>query len=314
MPPRVERDIRPAMDTSGGRERYIQDVNEQVTLLNHGHAAQRFLEFVQPEIFARERRLAAIERELAYTPITILKAPPTVRVGGLQVGLVLLLVIIFAIGGTVSVNTLAGYALRSASPLFSENNTVTAVLFATLPTFLGVSLKIYEEKIASVRVRRLYGLVWFVLAISSFIVWLVSSSVALTADVGLSAALLADGQKLVPGIMLVTTVLTELGVGYTVLSGVGSFLTPKRQCEECANPARALFCKERDQLSADIAERQQELLIVEDYLNRLAAARVVARGRAQNDLARVEELFKQAQLTGLALGIASFFKIPENES
>jgi hypothetical protein len=313
-PPRSERDIRPAMDTPGGRDRYIRDQDEQTSRLNHGHAAMRFAELARSDIAALARRRAVVESELTYTPLTILKAPPNTRIGVVELLLVLLLIIIFVACGMVSVTTLSGYALRSASPLFAESNVATAILFSTLPTFLSIALKLYKDEIASLRARRLYGLVWFILGISAFAVWLVSSAVALTPDVSLSAALLADGQKYAPAIMLGSTVLAELGIGYTVLAGLGSFLTPKRQCEECANPAYAILEKERDQLAAAIEERQDQLVLVEDYLDRLAAARVVVRGQAENDLARVEELFKQAQLTGLALGITSFFKIPENES
>jgi hypothetical protein len=120
--------------------------------------------------------------------------------------------------------------------------------------------------------------------------------------------------KLVGIIVLVSTVLTELGIGYTILSGASGLLGPQHNTVSVPNPAFEALTARKDALKRELFEIRFLRVRAEGYLARIAALRNGVRFEALADLGRAEEIFMQSQTAGLAVGIAAFFKLPEDES
>jgi len=313
-PERSERDIRSCLVLPEGRERYAVSQDRKVTVLNHSEAARQVAALAKSEIQKLESEVANVERQLRSTPDLITRSVEGERIGTAKLSLVILLSVVALLCMSVSISVMTEYALQSASSLFARP--YTALLYSTLPSFLSVAIKLYETNIVSPYARWAYATGWFTLALCGAAAWLTCSAISLAPDLGVPLAAVADAPnpRIVGMVGIGSVVLTELGVGYTILSGVGRLLVPKHGCESIANPAFEALVSRGEGLKSKIAESQYLRIRAEDYLVRLAAVRDVTRSEADFDLARAEELFMQAQTAGLAFGLAIFFKFGEDES
>lgn len=313
-PERSERDIRSSLAFDHGRERYVVSRDRLVTALNHGEAARQLAALAKSEIQSLESEVANFDRQLRSTPALTTRFVEGERIGGAKLSLVILLSVIALLCMSVSISVMTEYALQSASSLFSRP--YTALLYSTLPSFLSVAIKLYETNIVSPYARWAYATSWFTLALGGAAAWLICSAISLAPDLGVPLAVVADATnpKIVGMLGIGSVVVTELGVGYTILSGVSRLLAPKHGCESLANPVFEALARRRADLKSKVVDCQHLRIRAEDYLARLAAAREVICSEAHFDLARAEELFMHAQTAGLAFGLAVFFKVPENES
>jgi hypothetical protein len=313
-PERSVRDARACLAFTEGRESYLAAQNSKVTALNNEAAATQLGVLATAEAGKLAQELATIERELRWMPSSISRRLEGAKVEGVNVTVAALLGVIALLCMSVSITVLTEYALQSSASLFSRP--YTAVLFATLPSFAAIAIKVQEAKLVSPDARWLYSMAWFTLGMGSLGVWLVSSAIALAPDLGVSLALASEAPnpKIVGILLLVSTVLTELGIGYTILSGIGGLLAPKQDCESVANPVFETLAARKASLARDIAKCRQLRIRAENYLVRVAATRELTRREALHDLACAEELLRQAETTGLALASAVFFGNPEDES
>lgn len=313
LPPRNEHEARAALLGPDGGESYIEAQDRRFILLNNLTAAAEVSAEAALESSKCERELAVVERKLAWTAASITKPARRERLARGTIAFAVLLSAAGAIGMFVSVIVLSEYALHSASDLFANNNVVGAVLFSSLPCIGAVALKVFEQKLVSPDARWFYAVALFSTGATALVVWLVSAAIALAPHSGGSLSLITESQggQVIGIVLLLSTVLCDVCLGYTILSGIGQLLAPTDSCELRPNPAFEALGEEKLRLKSRLADCELRRIKADDYLARCEAGRQLTRHDAQNDLNRATELFTQVQVVALGLAMAIFLKSPE---
>jgi hypothetical protein len=313
IPPRNEYGACAALLGPDRGESHLIAQDRRFTLKNHVEAALQAASSAAAAAARLERELHTVERKLAWTAATITRPSPEAHLSWLNLALALLLSAAGAVGMIVSNVVLSQYALQSASDVFA-NNPTGAVLFATLPCLGAVTLKVFEQRLVSPNARWLYGAAVFAISMASLAVWLAAAAIVFAPNTAGSLALLSQGpsDRLIGIVLLVTTIVCDVTLGATLLSGVGHLLSERQNSEAIPNPSHAALLKEKLRLEGLIAQLQRRRAKAEDYLSRAAAGREVTRREAEHDLDRARELWTQAQTAALAFAIAMFLSRGED--
>jgi hypothetical protein len=313
LPSRSERDARAAVLSSEGCASYVTVQEQKFLLLNPLKAAVLAASDAKAECAGHERSLQMLERKLAWTPATIAAPTKAPNLTWPDLAIAATLAVVGVTGLIVSNVVLSHYVLASASDLFA-NNPLGAALFATLPCLGAVALKVFQQKLQSANARWFLDVAAFVLGIASLAVWLAASAVAFAPDTGGSAALLAEsrGGNLVGMALLVSTVLCDITLGFTILSGIGQSLSgPSRSVP---NPAYAVLRSEKRRLERLIVQCRRRHASAQDYLSRVEAGRTTTRHEAERDIDRARELWSQAKDAVHASAAASFLSTEEERT
>lgn len=313
IPPRSEYDARAALLGPDGGESHLVAQDRKFALLNHIETALQAASCAAAAVAKLERELQSVERKLAWTTPTIMRPSQGAHLSRFNLALAFLLSAAGALGMIVSNVVLSEYVLRSASDLFA-NNPSGAVLFATLPCLGAVALKVFEGRLVSPNARWFYGAAVFAVGMASLVVWLGAAAIVFAPDMAGSLALLTQGpsDRLVGIVLLLTTVVCDVTLGATLLSGVAHQLSEKQNSEAIPNPDYAALFEEKLRLEGLIAHVQRRRAEADDYLSRAAAGREVTRREAEHDLNRARELWMQAQTAALAFAIAIFLSREED--
>jgi hypothetical protein len=313
-PPHNEYDARQAVLGPDGGESHIRARDCQFIMLNRVEAAAHAAASAVSQAPRLERELRAVERKLSWTAPTVLRASTRIRRSWFNLLLALLVFAFGALGMVVSNLVLSEYALRSSSGLFQANR-VGAVLFATLPCLGAVALKVFELRLVSANARWLYGAVIFALGITSLGVWLAAAALIFAPETTASAALLSQGasDRWIGIILVLTTIVCDVTLGATLLSGVGHLLSERQNSEAIPNPNYAALVKRRRQLEDLVAQLNRKRAMAEDYLSRAAAGRELTRLEAEHEVERARELWMQVQYAALAFAIAIFLSAKEDK-
>jgi hypothetical protein len=313
IPPRSECDARAALLGPDGGESHLIAQDRKFALLNHVETALQAASSAAATATRLERELHTVERKLVWTAATIMKPSPGADLNRFHLALALLLSAAAAIGMIVSNVVLSEYVLRSASDLFA-NNRSGAILFATLPCLGAVALKVFEQRLVSPNARWFYGAAVFSVGMASLVVWLGAAAIVFAPDMAGSLAQLTQGpsDRLVGIVLLLTTVVCDVTLGATLLSGVAHQLSEKKNSEAIPNPDYAALFEEKLRLEGLIAQARRNRAEADDYLSRAAAGREVTRREAEHDLNRARELWTQAQTAALAFAIAIFLSRGED--
>ena len=313
-PPRRDSEVRAALLGPSNGESYLTSQDSGFSLLNRIEMAAHAASKAVADAAKLERERHALERKLAWTPATVMRPIRGAQLTRLNLVLVLLLSAAGALGMIVSNVVLTGYALQS-SDLFS-NNRIGAALFATLPSFGAIAAKCFEQRLVSPDARWFYGVAVFALGMTSLVVWLVAAAITFAPDTGGSIALLTQGRNdgLVNIILLVTTIVCDVTLGASILSGVGHLLSTKQNSESLPNPSYGALLEEKLRLERAITECQRRHAEAQDYLSRAAAGRELTRQEALHDLGRARELWTQVQAAALAFATAIFLSNNEDMS
>jgi len=312
IPSRSARDARASLLGPDGGESYLIAQDRKFSLLNHVEAAGHAVSYATAEATRLERQLQRIERNLAWTPAMILTPLQTPKLSRASLALALVFAAFGALGMIVSNVVLSEYVLRSANDLFA-NNVTGAVLFATLPCLGAVAAKAFEQRLVSADARRYFSMALFAVGMTSLAIWLPAAAMTFAPDVTGSLALLAHGRNdnLVNMVLVLTTIVCDVTLGASILSGVGHLLASARNSKATANPNYRGYCAEKIRLEALIAKCVRRRAVAEDYLSRAAAGRELTRREAEHDLNRARELWTQAQTAALAFAIAVFLSVEE---
>jgi hypothetical protein len=302
---RSERDARAAVLSPEGCVSYVIVQEQKFLLLNPLEGAGLAASDAKAECARHEQSLQVLERKLAWTPATIPAPPKAPNLTWPDLAIAAVLAGVGVTGLIVSNVVLSHYVLASASDLFA-NNPLGAGLFATLPCLGAVALKVFQQKLESANARWFLDIAAFVLGTVSLAVWLAASAVAFAPDTGGSAALLAEsrGGNLVGMALLVSTVLCDITLGFTILSGIGQSLSgPSRSVP---SPAYAILRSEKRRLERVIVQCRRRHASAQDYLNRAEVGRAATRHEAERDIDRARELWSQAKGAVQASATATF--------
>jgi hypothetical protein len=313
LPSRSERDARAAVLSAEGCASYVTAQEQKFLLLNPLKAAVLAASDAKAECAGHERSLEVLVRKLAWTPAVVPAPPKASNLTWLNLAVAAVLAAVGVTGLIVSNVVLSHYVLASASDLFA-NNPLGAALFATLPCLGAVALKVFQQKLESANARWFLDVAAFVLGIASLAVWLAASAVAFAPDAGGSAALLAEsrGGNLVGMALLVSTVLCDITLGFTILSGIGQSLSGAAR--SVPNPSCAVLRSEKRRLERVIVQCRRRHALAQDYLSRAEAGRAATRHEAERDIDRARELWSQAKGAVHAAAASSFLATEEEKT
>jgi hypothetical protein len=313
-PRRRTYDARAGLLAPDGGEGYVRAQDAAYCAENNMESAAQFAALSASDISQLNRELSVVERKLAWTPPTITTPKQGVSLSGSTRAAAVVLCAAAATCMAVGNVVLSDYALNSSNDVMG-NSRLTAFLVACMPAMGAIALKVWEQRLVSPDARWFYGLGVFAVGICSLVVWLVAAGLAFGPDTGGALSLVtSDGNsRLVGMVLVVTTVLCDMTLGCTLLSGVGYLLSASYACETIPNPTFEALMSEKSRLTQCIDEAQQRRIKAEDYLSRAAAGRELTRREAEADLNRARELWTQAQTAALAFAIAVFLSVEEED-
>jgi hypothetical protein len=314
-PPRDEYGARAALLGPDGGESHIIASDRDFVLRNHVESATHAAAAATRQVAEIERELRSLERRLSWTTQTVLRPSPRSQRSWFSLLLAFLVFCAGALGMVVSNLVLSEYVLRSASDLFA-NNREGAVLFATLPCLGAVALKVFELRLISTNARWFYGTAVFAVGGASLAVWLVSAALVFAPETGASVALLTQGpsDRWIGVVLVLSTIISDVTLGATLLSGVGHLLSVKSNSEAVMNPHYTALLRRKRHLEESLRRHHRQRAAAEDYLSRAAAGRELTRLQAEHELERARELWTQVQSAALAFAIAVFLSVEEDDS
>jgi predicted transcriptional regulator len=296
IPPRSAADARAAVLNPEGCAGYLAGQEHRFLLLNPVEAALAMASDAKAEAARLGRAVENVGRKLAWTPATIAGPRQPSKIGWRALALGLGLSGVGGTGMVVSNLVLSNYVLASAASDLFAGNPLHATLFATLPCLGAVALKVFEQQILGANARWLFGAIAFAVGILSLAVWLAASAMAFAPDMAGVAGFLTEGRggNAVGMALLLSTVLCDIALGFTILSGIAALLSPGTS-EAIANPAHAALRQEQLRLERSIARCRRQHATAQDYLARAEAGRALTRHEAEHDLDRARELWVQAK-------------------
>jgi hypothetical protein len=313
IPPSYEVDLRRALIGPDGGESYLGAQAERFSLRNREGAAIRVASETESEAAKLKRELNRVERELEWTPAKITRRTQGALPNGVDLFKIVLLSGAAVVGMIVSNVVLSDYVLASASDFITDR--VSAVLFATLPCLGAVAITRFETRL-SLNARWLYNVAVFSLGMAALAIWTLTAALTYAPSPGGSLVLLSEGTggRVVGIVLLLSTVLCDLMLGASLLSGVGDLLSANEHSEATANPHHAALFAEKLRLEQAISECADKRRDAQDYLNRAAIGRDLTRREAEHDLNCARELFTQGQNAMQAVFIALFLSSGEETS
>src|ERR1044072_5937205 len=168
-------DARAAVLGPDGGDSYIVAQDRRFLLDNRVDLAERADETLAKEVSSVGHDLQKVCKDLKWAPVSVAAQGHT-PVSWVNATLAIVLSIVCVIGMAVSNVVLSAYVLESAAPLFA-NNPIGASLFATLPSFGAVALKIFEGKLTSATVRWFYGASLFAVGVASLATWMIATAI-----------------------------------------------------------------------------------------------------------------------------------------
>jgi hypothetical protein len=297
-----------------GSAAYLAGQDQRFLLLNPVEAAMAAAAEAKAEAATHQRALETVERKSAWTPATIAGARRPSQIGWTDLALGLGLSVVGASGMIVSNVVLARYVLASAASDLFAASPLHAALYAFMPCLCAVALKVFHQQICSETARWLFGVVAFAIGMASLGVWLVASAVAFAPDSSGAAALLIEGHgtNAVGMALLLSTVLSDITLSFTILSGIVRVFAPGQAT--VANPAHAALCSEKRHLERAISGCRRRHAAAQDYLGRADAGRALTRVEAEHDLDRARELWAQAKGAVHASAAAKFLTVEGKSS
>jgi hypothetical protein len=316
VPPRNENGARAAVLGADGGESYVIAQDRKFAVLNHIEAAIQVTAAASTQIAALERAVRTLDRKVLWISPTVTKSTPRAHLSWLNLLLAVLLSGAGVLGMVVSNVVLSEYALRSASSDLFSNNRPAAILFATLPCLGAVALKVFEARLVSANARWFYGAAVFTVGMVSLVVWLVASAILFSPETAASATLLIQpaNDRWIGVVLVLSTIISDVTLGATLLSGVRHLLSVKSNSEAVANPHYAALLRRKRHLEESLRRLQRQRAAAEDYLSRAAAGRELTRLEAEHELERARELWTQVQSAALAFAIAVFLSAEEDDS
>jgi hypothetical protein len=295
LPPRSAADARAAVLSPEGCAGYLAGQDQRFLLLNSVETALAKASDATAEAARLGRAVDTVRRKLAWTAETIAGPRKAAKIGWRDFVLGLGLSAVGGTGMAVANLVLSNYVVASAASDLFAGNPLHATLFATLPCLGAVALKVFEQQITGANARWLFGVIAFAVGILSLAVWLAASALAFAPDMAGGAAFLTEGRgaNTVGMALLLSTVLCDIALGFTILSGIVALLSPGTS--EVVNPAHAALRHEKLRLERSIARCRRQHATAQDYLARAEAGRALTRHEAEHDLDRARELWVQAK-------------------
>jgi len=219
-----------------------------------------------------------------------------------------------AVGMGASVFILSDYALNSSNDVLG-NSKITAIAFAALPSISAIAMKEFQQKLTNPNVRWYCEVAILGVGLCSLFVWLGAAALCFAPSAGVAASLLAsDSSANLSGIVLViTTVICDVAVGCTLLSGAERVLAANEASGETSNPSYLALLRERRDIRRQIEAVQDRAAAAQEYLSSVAAARELTRKNAEADVLRVRELWAETQNAARAYATAVFQSRKEDE-